>query len=94
MVMVDLLESSMKKLDEGYLINFYEVWLEGYTANGERGYAQYLGNHPGKNFADACRRALIYNEWPGIKRLYNPDRNTYCGCRFFDNEADARKSFG
>lgn len=71
----------------------YEIWLEGYAATGNRGTARYLGSSAGRSFKDACRRALI-SAGSDLKNYYDPVKNTYWGCNFYDNEADARKYFG
>ncbi len=70
----------------------YEVWSEGYMATGEHGTAQFLGTEEGETFPEACVKALKKKKWS--MSSYDPERNTYWACRFFDNEADARKSYG
>lgn len=76
----------------------HQVWNEGYATSGESGTAQILtrenGNSlwEGNTFQEACENALITLNWD--MRYYDKQRNTYWGCRFFDNEAQARKSFG
>jgi len=79
----------------------YQVWLEGYAATGESGTAMQL-NLPnedctlwegGVSFRAACLNALETLKWE-IDHYYDYARNTYWGCRFFDNEQDARKTFG
>lgn len=72
----------------------YEIWVEGHAIGGDRGKAQRIGNikYGSPTFEMACRLALEKNGWE--MKFYNKENNTYWGCRFFDNEADARKSFG
>jgi len=70
----------------------YEIWSEGFSATGEYGPAQLMGSSEGNSFEDACRR--LAEKESGFDEYYNPERNTYWGCRLFDNEADARRSFG
>ena len=70
----------------------YEVWNEGYSATGESGTAQFLGVHEVDTFKEACKKALIANDWE--MEYYNEKTNTYWGCSFYDNETDARKNFG
>lgn len=77
---------------EGRKVEFYDVWVEGYSATGNRGRAQFLGTMPGKSFEDACRRAVIAIGFE--MSYYDPVANKYLGCRMFDNETDARKSYG
>lgn len=76
----------------------FEVWSEGYAATGQSGNAQRLtiGNEDtlweGESFQKACENALRTLEWD--MSYYDKKRNTYWACRFFENEVDARKSFG
>ena len=71
----------------------YEIWREGFAfSSEERGTADFLGTEEGENFIDACMRFAIrkgtsfYLDHDGVP--------TDWGCRLFDNELDARKSFG
>jgi hypothetical protein len=76
----------------------YEVWAEGYRTNGESSGASLLGVYEGEDFDSAVIRCMmdpkfkheqcyfVYNLGVGYHR--------YWGCRLFDNEADARASFG
>lgn len=80
--------------------NEYQVWAEGFAATGEHGTAFQLNltNETctlwkGDSFREACLNALKSLNWE-TDRYYDYSRNTYWGCRFFDNEQDARKSFG
>lgn len=70
----------------------YTIWLEGYQATGEHGTATCLGSHQGETFQDACKQAVIARDMD--LKSYSEERNTYWGCRFFDNEAEAREGFG
>lgn len=70
----------------------FQVWNEGYAATGESGKAQYLGTYPAETFKEAVAKAIVAKNWD--KSYFNEDRLTYWGCRFFDNEASARASFG
>ena len=87
----------------------YEIWIEGYSATEEHEDAYRLidrENHiklwEGCTFQQACVKALNKLKWPmlyeAIQGLgscyYDPNNNSYWGRRFFDNETDARKSFG
>ena len=78
-------------------MKLYEVWSEGFSANGEHGSAIRLigevnDKWEGEDFQKACENALISLKWD--MHNYISKHNIYWGCRFFDNEADARKSFG
>ena len=69
----------------------YEVWMEGYAATGDCGTATRLGSFEAASFKQACEKAIQVNK---MQKHYDPSRNTYWGCRMFDNERAARKSFG
>ena len=66
----------------------FEIWSEGYSITGDRGTASLHGTSKAKNFKDACTK--FFN----INHLYDPDDLTYWGCRLYDNETDARETFG
>lgn len=69
------------------------LWSEGYAATGESGPARFWGVYQGYTLRDAVQRA--YDECIlSDQRLFDMEKLTYWGCRFFDNEADARKAFG
>ena len=69
----------------------YEVWMEGFHVMEGRGKATLLGKYEANSFLEACQKAA--DEHPGYGN-YDKKRNTIWGCRLFDNEFDARKSFG
>lgn len=65
----------------------YEVWVEGYWCNGDRGQAWLKG----KVEADSFNHAI------DILFATDPNYNIighWWGSRIFDNEIDARRSFG
>jgi hypothetical protein len=71
----------------------FEVWTEGFSATGESGDATFHGEFEGKTFREAVN-AYIATDPEYHNQYYDAKRLTYWGCRFFDNESDARKSFG
>jgi hypothetical protein len=71
----------------------YQIWIEGYRATGEEGNAQFLGAFSGDDFQDACIKAMKALKWD-INTYYDYERNTFWGCRLYDNEVDARRYFG
>jgi hypothetical protein len=88
---------------------YYEVWIEGYAATGEHAPAYRLTHQgdpdtvwKGISFQQACVNALNELNWDMLSTMpqalghshYNPKTNSYWACRFFDNEEDARRSFG
>lgn len=70
----------------------FNIWMEGYQALGNNATASYLGTYSGKDFRDACIKWASSNSERG--QLYDRIRNTYWGCRLFDNEIDAKAKFG
>ena len=71
----------------------YEVWLEGYAATGQFGTAQYLGAFTATSFVEACTKAMDHNHMD-TRYFQLGTHPSYWGCRFYDNESDARRSFG
>ena len=84
-----------ERLQNDWIGDVFEVWSEGYVITGGEGKAMFHGWIRGKTFEKAMGR---------YKRVYHGDveergeeGNKYFvtwGCRYFDNEADARQSFG
>ncbi len=72
-------------------LNKYEVWSEGYVITGNSSGAIYHGIFDGESFKDACDNWALTLE---DVSYYNGITLSYWGCRLFDNEDDARKSFG
>ena len=70
----------------------FEIWSEGFAATGQSGPATFHGYSWGKDFSDAVNRFADRNE--KFARDYRVGELTYWGCRLFDNESDARRSFG
>lgn len=71
----------------------FQIWAEGYQATGEHGEARLVGTQKAYSFHDAC--TMYYETQDASAKAYwNPDRTAIWGCRLFDNEVDARKSFG
>jgi hypothetical protein len=66
----------------------FTIWTEGYSCTGNSSGAMYHGNAQGNTFTEACRNFFRDNKY------YNPIENTYWACKCFDNETDAKKSFG
>lgn len=83
----------------------YEVWIEGYAATGQSGRHDFVGKVKAKNFKEACAKAMwkrvldcYFGDEGKAKeeydRYYDKERNSYWGCRFFDNEEESARSFG
>jgi len=73
----------------------FKVWTEGYAATGERGFAMYHGECLAETFEEACEKLIsgIDRDADGKISLRN-GRPSVWACKCFDNEIDARKSFG
>jgi hypothetical protein len=84
----------------------FEIWMEGYSVTGESGTAQKIGEGTGETFDDAVRDYMSKNINHGIaengRGRYSSDEGytkrksnwNIWACSLFDNEIDARKSFG
>ena len=75
----------------------WAIWSEGYVTTGQSAYAQYHGQFIGNTFLEAVEKWKDDpNEGPSNPSLVKIQGSqvSYWGCRLFDNEADARKSFG
>lgn len=69
----------------------FAIWMEGYAATGEHGYAQYMATIKATNFAEACHKLALLREWGD---LYDPDELSYWRCCLFPNEQEARQGYG
>lgn len=73
----------------------YEIWTEGFRVSGEtEGKAYKIGEERADSFEEACDLFVKHN--PRYQDCYKKVNGipSYWACRWFDNEADARKSFG
>ena len=73
----------------------FQIWIEGFAATGDRGYAQKVGTGIGETFKDAVldwasKQRHLERDWGRL----DEERLSLWGCRLFDNEVDARRSFG
>lgn len=73
----------------------YKVWSEGFSCTGDRGTAQFHGEFQAESWDDACKMAFP-NDTAGNLKLdrFGPGRHAFWACELFDNETDARRSFG
>lgn len=69
----------------------FDIWMQGFSVTENNGTAKFLGTYEADSFLDACQMAA--NKHPEYGD-YDPESNDIWGCRLFDNETDARKSFG
>jgi len=82
-----------------------QIWMEGHRATGESSSASMIGEYEASDWDDAIRQYKeAYPHHVDTKRVPKNIKsvrddnftNFYSiwACRLFDNEADARKSFG
>lgn len=69
----------------------YQIWSEGYEATGNSGCAELMGEVEAGDFTSACSALFEGTEH---EKYFDKQRLTYWGCRLFDNEQSAKKSFG
>ena len=85
----------------------YEIWIEGYAATGERAYASLIGKAIGDSFYEACENfryleditrpsdgKIIVHKGEPLKLDKNRRFPSIWACQLFDNELDAKRSFG
>lgn len=91
---VDDVQSAVRH-DDSDLPSF-EIWAEGYSATGNASPARFVTRTQAPTFVEAVQKyvATLDKEAASYFDLRNPERLTRWGCRLFDNEADARRSFG
>ena len=72
----------------------FEIWTEGYVVNEESNGATFHGKFKGETFKDAIisYRNTLTDKY--LIQCVDIEKMSFWGCRFFDNEIDARKSFG
>lgn len=72
----------------------WQVWSEGFKDMGGQQPAAFHGEFEAETFKGAVKafRNSLTDEY-SIKCI-DIDRLTFWGCRFYDNECDARKNFG
>ena len=66
----------------------YDIWMSGWQSNEGKFCAEYCGSVKANSFREACDKMFKGN------RFYNSENLTYWNCHLYDNETDARKSFG
>lgn len=73
----------------------YEIWIEGYKIMGQCGTAKLLGSYSSTSFYEAVEKMLEHEL--ELKKYHHKSKNgthSIWACQLFDNELDARKSFG
>lgn len=75
----------------------YNIWSEGYRVTGNEGKAHYIDSSYGASFQEACDKFFSkFSKKELNERFggYSSESLSVWGCKLFDNETDARKSFG
>lgn len=74
----------------------YFIWAEGYAATGEHGDATLMNSEPiyAHSFNEAVLILKGRDSDPNLFRQHSDGSWTFWACHLFDNEYDARKSFG
>lgn len=71
----------------------FQVWCEGYRASGDKADATLLGEVDAPTFREAVESLRDKHSEPGLF-TFKGEQCFYWECKIFDNEADARRSFG
>jgi hypothetical protein len=90
-ILMDLFKITKDDLDinDNPELKKYDIWIEGYISQGHSAKAQLVvSSVQAPSFRQACDNH--HKEFGG----YNSDTLTICGFKLFDNQQDARKSFG
>lgn len=72
-------------------VRIYEIWSEGFVTTGNSSTARLLGKAQGATFDKAVHRLSLEE---GFKVEYKDGKPYVWGCQLFDNEHDARLTFG
>ncbi len=70
------------------------LWSEGYAATGQHMGATLHGTFTAKSLQDAVQQFKDAMPEGHSKNCIDVENLSFWGCRFFDNEKEARKSFG
>jgi len=93
------LSASERRVVDNAKPDIVELWIEGYQDQGNSGTAHFLGNFEGPTLREAV---INYRKYRHTKNrdddypweIIDFDKLMSLGCRFFNNEADAREAFG
>jgi|GEM_PF-2990696 len=72
----------------------FQVWVEGYRSTGDSSEAKFVQEWTAGSFEQAVHFCVNQIGGKLDRANFNAAKLTYWGCELFDNEADARKSFG
>lgn len=76
-------------------MRIFDVWTEGWAANEGKFPAMFMGRVEAESLVEACKKLKARSK-PDLRRFWRIEEKAayYYGCKAFDNERDARKSFG
>lgn len=91
-ITVQMFDGSVKGINvDNNTLRKFDIWSEGWCANEGVSPAHLVARGvEGTDFTDACKRHYKNDELFDIRG----DRPCYWGCGLYDNEAEARRSFG
>lgn len=69
-----------------------EIWCEGDPLFGYT--ACHLGYGKGETLLEACKDLASKPNRVTFRKYFDPAKMTYIGCKIFNNEAEARDSWG
>lgn len=72
----------------------YEIWSEGYQSSPDRGDATFIGVASGDSFDEAVQAYKDAHPDEAHYMVRHPFGWTYWACRLYDNEAQARITYG
>lgn len=84
----------------------FEIWMSGFAITGNQQGAQFIGKAKGETFKEACQnyeypedilgwnKEVIVHKGDKLKLDAHYDWPSIWACKLYDNEVDARKSFG
>ena len=70
------------------------LWMEGFAATGERQGASMIGTYEAVDLDDAVKQYMETHKGDVDWDSFGRGRHAIWACEIFDNEAEARKSFG
>jgi hypothetical protein len=89
-----LLKADAKHCTTPSVSNIISLWLEGFSATGQRQGASMIGTYQAKDLDDAVKQHMETHKGDVDWNSVGGGRHSIWGCGIFDNEKEARKSFG
>jgi len=70
------------------------LWMEGFAVTGERQGASMIGTYEATDLDDAVKQYMETHKGDVAWDRFGRGRHAIWACEIFDNEGEARKSFG